>query len=111
MNHGNPFIIDGDKANEFLQEKNDKSTMQRIYQMAEKFEEIHGKKIACSKTVEFIEELIHRLENTALEHDANGRQFYADGYDRYAADEYIKKATYNKAIAIVKQLVEEYNIR
>ena len=36
--HNYPFVIAEDKIDEFLQEKADEETINRIYEMAEKFE-------------------------------------------------------------------------
>ena len=36
--HNQPFVVAEDKVDEFLQEKADEKTINRIYDMAEKFE-------------------------------------------------------------------------
>lgn len=58
---------------------------------------------------EFIEKLIGRLEEKAVEHRETGFEMERKGFSNIADKQYAKRTTYLNAIAIVNQLAKEYN--
>lgn len=59
---------------------------------------------------EFIEKLIGRLEEKAIEHRETGFEMERKGFSNIADKQYAKQTTYLNAIEIVNQLAEEYKL-
>ena len=66
-------------------------------------------KIARYNMKEFIEKLIGRLEEKAIEHRETGFEMERKGFSNIADKQYAKQTAYLNAIEIVNQLAGEYN--
>ena len=84
------FVLDKNKADEFLRQKTDKKAMERIYRNADKFEKNNTKALEYYQSGDCMNDCEH--------YDNCSNYIYSKGYNK-AIDDFILKIQSNSSIA------------